>query len=54
MFVYCRYILNNNSQLSRDIISSPDTDVAIISYYQYSVELNKLDEFWFKTGTGKI
>ena len=33
MFVYCRYILNNNPQISRIIISSPDTYVAIISCY---------------------
>ena len=53
MFAYCRYILNNNPQISRVIISATDTDVAITSCYQYSVALNSLDEFWFKTGTGK-
>ena len=53
LFVYCRYILNNNPQISRVIIFSPDTDVAIITCYKYSVERNSQDEFWFKTGTGK-
>ena len=45
MLVCCRYILNNNLQMGRVIISSPDRDVAIISCHQYSVELNSLDEF---------
>ena len=54
MFLYCRYILNNNPQISRVIISSIDTDVTFISCYQYSVELNSLDEFCFKTGTEKF
>ena len=53
MFVCCRYDLNDNPQVSRVIISSPDTGVTIISCYQYSVELNIQDEFWFRTGTRK-
>ena len=53
MFVCCRYVLNDNPQVSRVLISSPDTDVTIISCYQYSVELNSQDEFWFRTGTRK-
>ena len=49
MFVLCKY-LADKYKLNRVIITSPDTDVAVIACY-YFVESLSLDEFWMKTGT---
>ena len=51
MFVYCKY-LATRYELSRIIISSPDTDVAVICCYQHVTSLSSLTELWFKTGVG--
>ena len=37
---------------NRIIIVSPDSDVAVISLYQYVTNLAFLHAIWFKTGTG--
>ena len=50
MFVLCKY-LADEYELDRVIITSPDTDVAVIACYHF-VESLSLDEFWMKTGTG--
>jgi len=51
MFVFCNYI-SQTFDVQRIIISSPDTDVAVIACYQYVQNLS-LEELWFKTGTAK-
>ena len=45
MFVYCKYILNSNPQITRDIISSSDKDVAISCYH---TQLNWIG--WMSSG----
>ena len=49
LFVIKLYALIN---ISRVIIVSPDSDVAVISLYQSVTNLTFLDALWFKTGTG--
>ena len=51
MFVFCKYLLDNYNVL-RIIISSPDTDVAVIACYQFVENLALLDELWLKAGVG--
>ena len=51
MLVMVKYIVDYHN-IQRVIISSPDTDVIVISLYQYCTVFNtNLNEFWFKTGT---
>ena len=51
MFVYGHYIGRNYSHITRLIIKSPDTDVAIISCYHLYNALQMFSELWFYTGT---
>ena len=52
MFVLCKYLIDQY-YTQRVIISSPDTDVAVISCYHYFTTFQtSLNELWFKTGTG--
>ena len=43
--------LCDNIHLSRVIVVSPDSDVAVISLYQSVINLTFLDALWFRTGT---
>ena len=51
IFVYGHYTGKNYSHITRMIIKSPDTDVAIIACYQAYNALNMFSEIWFETGT---
>ena len=51
MFSYVKFLCDT-AHLKQVIIDSPDTDVAVISLYQYATNLTSLDSMWFKTGTG--
>ena len=51
MFAYIKFLCDTTN-LKQVIIESPDTDVAVISLYQFVTNLASLDSFWFKTGMG--
>ena len=52
MFVISHY-LYKHFRLDRMIISSPDTDVAVISCFHFVVNFDSLGELWFKTGVAE-
>ena len=51
MFAYGKYIVTEHP-IRKMIISSPDTDVAVISCFQKSSHLESIDEMWLKSGVG--
>ena len=51
MFAYGKYIATEHS-IKEMIISSPDTDVAVISCFQKISFLESIDEIWLKSGIG--
>ena len=51
MFAYRKYIAREHP-IKKMIISSPDTDVTVISCFQKISCLESLDEIWLKSGIG--
>ena len=51
MLVVAKYLIDQH-QIQDLVIVSPDTDVAVISCYQYATNLMALEHLWLKTGTG--
>ena len=49
--MFCKYMMDVYN-VQRIIIASPDTDVAVISCYQFVDSLLLLRELWLKTGLG--
>ena len=52
MFVYLHHY-SLERDLTNIVVESPDTDVSVISCYQFALKFHHVKEFWFKTGTAQ-
>ena len=52
MFVYLHYV-SLQCDITRIIINSPDTDIAVIACHHFASSFQHVREMWFKTGTGQ-